>query len=103
MTKSDVKTDGRGPVGPAGPNALPEAPSAPPAEEPAPAPGQLRLPEGTIQLPPGTAARMMRFLREHQGVQDCLYSFLEGRGDTGPYTLVVPVFLLVRPPDQPSQ
>ena len=67
----------------------------------APAPSELKLPEGTVRLPEGMVARITRLLRENQQVQDALYSYLEGRGDTGPYTFVVPVMLLVRP--QPAE
>ena len=65
------------------------------------APQGLQLPEGTITLPPPMVARITRLLRENIQVHDALYSFLEGKGETGPYTLVVPVLLLVKP--QPGQ
>ena len=64
---------------------------------PEPAPPGLQLPPGTVQLPPGMVARITRLLREDQRVQDALYSFLEGRGETGPYTFTIPVMLLLKP------
>jgi hypothetical protein len=61
-----------------------------------PEPAQLTLPPGTIQLPPPMVARLTRLLREQIQVHDALYSYLEGRGETGPYALVLPVVLLVK-------
>lgn len=67
---------------------LPEAP---------PAPTELQLPEGTIQLPPALVAVLSRLLQSDQRVQDVLYAYLQGKGETGPLSLVLPVVLLVRP------
>jgi len=70
---------------------------------PAPPAGIEGLPEGTITLPPGMVARITRLLQEDPRVRDSLYSYIEGKGETGPYTLVVPVLLLVKPqPGQPG-
>jgi hypothetical protein len=87
-------TNGQAPVEAGG---QPEPGSAQPsaAEE-----AQLTLPPGTIQLPPPMVARLTRLLREQIQVHDALYSYLEGRGETGPYALVLPVVLLVKQPAQ---
>jgi hypothetical protein len=98
MTKSDVKIPAQGPGAP--PEAPPAPPNGPAPESPAQGP---QLPPGTIQLPPPTAARLVGYLRESRAVQDALMSFLEGKGETGPYSLVVPVFLLVRPQESSGQ
>ena len=60
-----------------------------------------QLPEGTITLPRSMVERLTRLLQSDQRAQDALYSYLEGKGETGPYTLVLPVVLLVKP--QPQQ
>jgi len=69
------------------------APSSPPA----PAAPELQLPEGTLQLPAAVVGMLQRLLQEDRRTQDILYAFLQGKGDTGPYSLVLPVALLVRP------
>jgi len=65
------------------------------------APGQpeLNLPPGTIQLPQAVLAILTRILQQDQRVQDVLYAFCQGKGETGPLTLVLPVVLLM-PPQQ---
>lgn len=61
----------------------------------------LNLPPGTIQLPPAMVARLTRLLQEQPHVHDVLYAFIEGRGETGPFSLVLPVVLLMKPQTQP--
>ena len=46
-------------------------------------------------------ATLQRLLQGDQRVQDVLYAYLQGKGETGPYTLVLPVVLLVKP--QPGE
>ena len=69
---------------------LPEAPPAAPSPE-------MQLPPGTLSLPPALVAVLSRLLQSDQRVQDVLYAYLQGKGETGPLTLVLPVVLLVRP------
>lgn len=64
---------------------------------PAASPPEMQLPPGTIQLPPALVAVLSRLLQSDQRVQDVLYAYLQGKGETGPLTLVLPVVLLVRP------
>lgn len=74
-----------------------------PAPAPAPPEAQgLQLPEGTITLPPPMVARLTRILQQDPHVHDVLYAFIEGKGETGPYSLVLPVVLLVRPQQPPG-
>jgi len=47
-------------------------------------------------------ARIMRLLREDVRIQDALSSFLEGRGEAGQYSFVVPVMMLAKP-QQPEE
>ena len=63
-------------------------------------PQELKLPEGTLQLPQSMVARLTRLLQEDRHVHDMLYAYIEGKEATGPFTLVLPVVLLVKPQQQ---
>ena len=66
---------------------------APP--EPSPAPPPPRFPAGTLELPPGVIARLTRILQATPTAQDVLNTYIEARGETGPYTLHLPDVVLV--------
>jgi hypothetical protein len=56
-----------------------------------------QLPPGTITLPPALTTLVTRLVQQDQRVQDVLYAYLQGKGETGPLTLVLPVVLLIPP------